>query len=44
MNYLFRLCIIILGFLASCAIGGLLISTAWATQENVIDGGTVATA
>ena len=41
MNYLVRLCIIILGFLASCAVGGLLISTAWATQENAIDGGTV---
>ena len=41
VNYLSRLGIIILGYIAACVVAGLLFSIAWATQENAIDGGTV---
>ena len=41
MNYLSRLGIIVLAYIAACVVAGLLFSIAWATQENAIDGGTV---
>ena len=41
MNYLARLGIIILGFVVSCAVAGLLISIGWAAQENGDAGATI---
>jgi hypothetical protein len=41
VNYLSRLLIIIVGYVVSCAVAGLLLSMAWATQENAVDGGTL---
>jgi len=41
VNYLSRLGIIVLAYIAACVVAGLLFSIAWATQENAIDGGTV---
>jgi len=41
VNYLSRLGIIVLAYIAACVVAGLLFSIAWSTQENPIDGGTV---